>query len=296
MAFEALKSRFQKQEKVPAQALSEARQQLHHAIFTLQALSAAYAPFQEDWAHISFHWNQEKGAFFSAKIPGKTDSAVFGLTLENPTVVQLDASEKEIRRSLSLEGVDLSGLQEWLREGASGLGLETQTLDFTLSKEMMPHDLSQGEAFRWKGLSEALSELKRAYFNGFLFLEAIHRENAQTMPVRCWPHHFDLAVLFEFEFPGDKVPKRTLGIGISPGDSFYETPYYYVTPWPFPLDLTLPPLPSGGKWRLEEWQGAVLTHEALVRFENREEQFKALSDFLLTTRQMGFHFLKVSPK
>jgi len=296
MSFEELKPRFLKQEDVDAQNLAESRKQLHYAIFSLQALAGAYAPFQEDWSHISFHWNGERGAFLSGQIPGKKDPVLFGLVLETPSVLQLDASGKKILRELPLEGIGLGRLQDWLRESVREMGLDSKTLDFTLSKEMPPHELAQGKPFRFESLHKALQELKRAYSNGYLFLHQIHEENSQFMQVRCWPHHFDLAVLFEFKEPGESKPQKTLGMGLSPGDSFYETPYYYVTPWPFPMDLTLPPLPSGGKWRLDDWQGAVLTHKALLRFQDRDSQFKALSDFLLTTRQIGLHFLKVGQK
>jgi len=295
MSFEDLKPQFLKQEDVGAQNLAQARKQLHYTIFTLQAVAAAYAPFQEDSSHISFQWNRESGAFLSGKIPGKKDGAVFGLILETPAVIQLDSSEKE-RRRLSMGGVTLAGLQEWLREGVKGMGLDSQTLDFSLSKEMPPHELAQGKPFDYSGLGGALAELKRAYSNAHLFLERIHQENSQFSPVRCWPHDFDLTTLLEFQVSDDPNPKKTLRIGLSPGDSFYETPYYYVTPRPFSMDLTLPPLPSGGRWRLEDRQGAVMTHEALLRSKELELQFKAVSDFLLTTRQIGLHFLKVGQK
>ncbi|HET6197153.1 MAG TPA: hypothetical protein VFE12_15430, partial [Acetobacteraceae bacterium] len=73
-------------------------------------------------------------------------------------------------------------------------------------------------------------------------------------PIRCWPHHFDIAVLL----PGQR-DGQTIGVGLSPGDASYGEPYWYVTPWPHPSVIGLPPLVAGGEWHAGEWVGAVLT-------------------------------------
>ena len=51
--------------------------------------------------------------------------------------------------------------------------------------------------------------------------------------IRCWPHHFDLAVLLVLE-QGDPETARSIGVGLSPGDESYAQPYFYCTPWPPP--------------------------------------------------------------
>ena len=50
-------------------------------------------------------------------------------------------------------------------------------------------------------------------------------------PVRCWPHHFDLDTLIYFD---RKEPVRTMGVGFSPGDEYYDEPYFYVSIYPAP--------------------------------------------------------------
>jgi len=296
MPFADLKPQFIRQGPVEAEELEQVRQQLHYAIFSLQALSTAYAPFQQDWSHISFQWDRARGGFVGQMIPGKTSSSRFALLVEKPTVLQLDGEGRDLLRSLSLNDVTLEDYRGWLRVGAMELGLNPKTLDFTLSKEIPAHELSKGKPFHFEGTEKSLSELKHCYSNAHLFLERIHQENPETSPVRCWPHHFDLATRFQFELTGDSEPKKTLEMGLSPGDHYYATPYYYVTPSPFSMDLTLPPLPSGGFWRLDEWQGAVLPYEAVTKQSGCETQFKAVCDFLITTRQFGLHLLRAGQR
>ena len=49
-------------------------------------------------------------------------------------------------------------------------------------------------------------------------------------PVRCWPHHFDIATLLNI----GQENLQSIGIGLSPGDSNNREPYFYVTMWPYP--------------------------------------------------------------
>jgi hypothetical protein len=54
-------------------------------------------------------------------------------------------------------------------------------------------------------------------------------------------------------------------VGLSPGDSSYAEPYFYVTPWPYPESPALPQLPAGAAWHRTGWFGAVLTGTAIFR-------------------------------
>ncbi len=76
-------------------------------------------------------------------------------------------------------------------------------------------------------------------------------------PVRCWPHHFDLATLVSFDEESSDV-NRSISIGFSPGDESYETPYFYVAPWPYPEMRLLPDL-AHGHWHTDGFLAGVLT-------------------------------------
>ncbi|MFN8583262.1 MAG: hypothetical protein U0163_20085 [Gemmatimonadaceae bacterium] len=97
-------------------------------------------------------------------------------------------------------------------------------------------------------------ELSRYYHDAWLLTSQIAAESAGASEPRCWPHHFDLATLIAL--PG--APRRTIGVGVSPGDHYYSEPYIYVGPYPYPPANRLGALPSG-HWHTDEWTGAVLT-------------------------------------
>jgi hypothetical protein len=82
-------------------------------------------------------------------------------------------------------------------------------------------------------------------------------------PARCWPHHFDIAVLVELG-EGVGAAARSIGVGFSPGDEYYEEPYFYVSPYPAPRNPALPALPPGGHWHTKDFLGAVATAREFV--------------------------------
>jgi hypothetical protein len=98
--------------------------------------------------------------------------------------------------------------------------------------------------------------------------------------VRCWPHHFDIATLIEFAPPQGGDSGRSIGVGLSPGDSSYPEPYFYVTPWPYPNDPPLPDLAARGEWHTEGWLGAVLTAPSVIAAGSAEAQAQCVDEFV----------------
>jgi hypothetical protein len=106
-------------------------------------------------------------------------------------------------------------------------------------------------------------ELAKWYGNAFLCL------NSRGSPVRCWPHHFDIATQIG-------SADRSIGVGMSPGDGSYPQPYFYVSPSPYPDVSTLSPLGSGS-WHTQGWVGAVLTGEEILP---KTDQQRFVEDFM----------------
>jgi hypothetical protein len=93
-------------------------------------------------------------------------------------------------------------------------------------------------------------------------------------PVRCWPHHFDIATLVR--------PRagtlQTIGIGLSPGDDSYPEPYYYVGPYPTPRARPRPL--SIGSWHTASWWGAALPGSEIVKQMAADEQARLVTGFI----------------
>ena len=76
-----------------------------------------------------------------------------------------------------------------------------------------------------------LAALSRWYGAAAEVLEAVRAKHGDLKPgpgpVRCWPHHFDIAVLVRLE-EGAAESVRSIGVGCAPGDENYPEPYFYV--------------------------------------------------------------------
>jgi hypothetical protein len=124
--------------------------------------------------------------------------------------------------------------------------------------ELPAHAIGSGAPFPDTG-GAASSQVADAFSSADRRLRALVASVPNASPVRCWPHHFDIATLLALDpptRPGNAA--RTIGVGLSPGDAAYPGGYWYVTPWPSAAESAPPPLAAGGAWHRSGWFGAVL--------------------------------------
>ena len=76
----------------------------------------------------------------------------------------------------------------------------------------------------------------------------------------------------------DAETARSIGVGLSPGDSERPEPYFYVLPWPAPKG-DLPAL-DGGAWNSGSWVGAVLEAADFTTAGSRGAQRERIERFL----------------
>lgn len=241
-------------EVAPA-ALADARLQLHHMAQVAAAVGFAYVPPATDFSHSNLEWTGDM-LVRRATVGGRSVAA--GLRAA-PAALILD-TEGEGRRELPLAGRTLDQAFTWMAEslaqttGAERIELPRPTHD------LPQHRITAGQAFSADG--GALAELGRWLADADMILREVAAQLDDPTPVRCWPHHFDIATLEALGGSGEDL--RSVGVGMTPGDGGYAEPYWYVTPWPFPADPPTTPLPSGGHWHTQGWTGAVLTADRTI--------------------------------
>jgi hypothetical protein len=86
----------------------------------------------------------------------------------------------------------------------------------------------------------------------------------QFTQVHLWPHGFDFSIEW---FTGKN--DEQIGVGISPGDDDYKTPYLYVNPYPFVEKLTELVLPVG-IWHTTRWKGIKVEWQELEKKKDLE--------------------------
>ena len=266
--------------------LSEARLQAHYAVQWLARTARAYIQPQPDDGHTSLLWDRSLDGLMTQALPDGTRLSLqfAGLTLA------LHGGAGPMQ-SFSLHKQTDAQARQWLGTQLAALGFTAGALDAASPYELPTHAIARGAAYDAAGGADALQELAAWYGNAELLLSGLQRQMLQqkraASPVCCWPHHFDLATLIT-------LPTRTAGVtgyigaGLSPGDHYYDEPYYYVSVYPRPDPATLPSLPALGFWHTHEFTAAVSPAHRIVA---AQDQMSETDDFLRRSVALAIQLL-----
>jgi len=247
---------------IESSRLHEARLQAHHAVQWLARAARAFVPPQPDDSHTSLGWEDARGGFVTHPLTGDVR---LGLRLADLTLL-LDGAHGE--GSLPLDGRTDADARRWLGERLPAYGLDAGGLDAKAPYEIPAHAVAHGGAYGAGGLADALAELAAWFANADGALGGVRRQmiarGLAASPVRCWPHHFDMATLTPLE-GGDAEHARSVNVGLSPGDEHYDEPYFYVSPYPYPQPAQLPPLPAPGHWHVRGFTAAIAPASRIVK-------------------------------
>jgi hypothetical protein len=195
--------------------LPEARLVLHQAVQLVAAVGQSLLPAAPD--------DSQQSLLLSADLQTWLGQLEAGL---DPTRLVLQLGEKRFPLAGRTMAEGLAFLQGEL---GRPLALPKHPPDFP------HHALADGARFPPGG------EASRA----FLARLFANTQRVLGMPLRMWPHHFDLA-----------GSAKTASVGFSPGDGSQGLPYWYAT---FSPPLNTPPAIAGkGRWRSSGWIGAEL--------------------------------------
>ncbi|MEM9027240.1 MAG: hypothetical protein AAGC70_02625 [Pseudomonadota bacterium] len=246
--------------------LSHARAIAHQAVqFPYRAARENLAP-QADYSHTSLMWSRLNdafgNAFLSQAIPVGTGEIHVGVSLVPLRLLLVQ--QNHVNQALDLTGTTVDAAANWLDAELAKLGLKPGGLP------QPADDLPIGVAAVTDFESAVSGELETlsAWFGltHDVLSDFAARNDGITpgpSPVRCWPHHFDMATYVALE-AGDPETANGVGLGLSPGDESYDQPYLYINPWPHLPTECLPDLPSPGHWHMHGFVGAVATGEAIL--------------------------------
>ena len=250
-------------------ALVRARNFAHHAVqWPAKAARANLAAVPDD-SHASLEWDAAHGALFTRPLQAAGADVRVGLRVGGLALVIL-------RGGVVLDTFELAGRRDsmigvWLDSALRALGLKPAS-DVDLPYSIHTHAVVRSGAYNCSGEADAFDELARWFGAAAEALAEVRSKFAdadpEPGPVRCWPHHFDIATLVGLEH-GPAESARSIGIGVSPGDEHYPQPYVYISPWPQLKPGELDALPPPGHWHTHGFVGAVATGEQILMLEDR---------------------------
>jgi len=233
--------------------LTEARLESHWAVQLIDLVAKARVPEEDDWSHLAMTWLDPLEMLAGGFTRGGVRVA---FRIRDLCLAVLDGDDR-VEWSLCLDSKTLGEAQVWLQEVLAVEGEEVVSLG-TLREDLPEHPVASGEAFHLDERAQ-LEELSRWYGNCARILQVVANNTLGASPLRCWPHHFDLATSIALDPDGvDEENTRSINVGLSPGDDSFDEPYLYVTPWPEPAHVESEPLAGNGHWHAEGFTAAVL--------------------------------------
>ena len=256
--------------------LFQARLELHWALQVAAAVGFTFVPSKADLSHTNFGWSDQLGALVTHETP---EGFRAGLRLADLTLL-LMSKHQQIESSFALAGNTLEDGYAWLERAIVGYpGRPSGRVLTRPDHQLPPHPVAEGSSFT-REHPALFEELARWYANADALLQRVGSAHPGAAPVRCWPHHFDIATLITLDEGKEPEAARSIGVGMTPGDGSYPEPYWYVTPWPYPATPLSTALEGQGKWHTEGWLGAVLPASRLAPAPTAAQQASQVADFL----------------
>jgi hypothetical protein len=230
-----------------AGGLTDARLQTHHAAQLASAIGISFVPRQSDDSHTNLGWIPQHGALASHAVVAERPFHL-ALRVADLTLLLLD-DRMEVDGSFSLNGQNITAAAAWIRKMVAARGADPGRFTLDRHFSIPSHAVADGVPFSVD--EAAFDQLSRWFASADEILNDVRQQRGGEA-VRCWPHHFDIATLLA-------APGSTIGVGMEPGDIYYDEPYYYVNKHPQPSGPPGVMLAAKGHWHTHDWIGAVLT-------------------------------------
>jgi hypothetical protein len=258
---------------VDRSTLREARLQAHYALQWLARAARAYVTPGQDDRHTNLGWDDAIAGLTTHALPQGT---VLGLKISDLTLMLWHGPSMAGLQAIGLQGRRDAEIREWLGRQLSARGLDADAFDAPSPYQMPEHPIGRGAPYGAAGLAPALIELVAWYANANHVLGATRQRivarGIDAPPMRCWPHHFDLDSLISL---GSGAAARTVGVGFSPGDEYYDQPYFYVSCHPPPDVAVLPSLPPVGHWHSHRFTAAVAPADRILEAGDQQAATQA---------------------
>ena len=247
--------------EVAPQLLIETRMQTVWAGSLLTAVAAAHVARPQADANVAMEWLRAHELL--AAEPA-TDGRAFrvGLRISNLSLVLLDAIERPLEE-FALDRRTLEDARVWLEDAIADYR-DDRPVPLRLSHKGLPsHPVGGGRVFEI-GAADACLELARWYTGADVVLRELASVTPEASSVRCWPERLDLRTAIALRSENGHFIRVTALVGMSPGDSYFAEPYWYVALHPVSATCAFPSLAHGAEWHTRDWVGAVLRARKLL--------------------------------
>lgn len=204
--------------------LSDARLQLHWAAQIVAAVGHNLLPARPDDSQSNLGWSARYDALVGHLVAGELRA---GLSLPDLRLLLLDPHDR-LLCDRPLDGRTLNDGLSFFTSATTQISGSPPAAPLKLRDyQMPPHPVAEGESFSLSDRA-AFAELARWYAVARSAVAGAIGAFPKTSPLRCWPHHFDLAALIELD-PGQSPERaRTIGVGLSCGKAWRRAQVFFT--------------------------------------------------------------------
>lgn len=252
--------------------LSHARRQLHEAAQIVAGIGISFVTKQDDDSHTNMEWLPGIQAF--AGHPFNNGNLRVALQTATLSILLLNG-DNDILETYALNGHTQDEAVAALKAILKKHGFDATAMTMDKHYEIPETDQGRGAAYQMFN-KDAFTALTTHFNYAQMELERVVALNPGASDIRLWPHHFDVGLLLPL---GGADSAKTISMGFSPGDVHYDTPYYYVSPWPYPEKESLKKdeIKAGGYWHTGDFIAAVLLAKA---YSEQDEPAETISAFM----------------
>ena len=238
------------------------RKKIHLGALLLGSAAYVALPNEKDESETNLAIDVESGVFATRILDqGRKIRLVF-----DPVALTLHLErEAAILEVFPLVGRDLKECVHWIGSRLSAILQRRVIMTLREYPDFPNSPWRRGEVFD-VGRTGEREELVTWFRNAAEILGAFVSELREATPPRLWPHHFDHGALLVVDGREDAM----VGLGFSPGDEHFSSPYFYCSPFPRPEECITLPEVANGFWNRDGFVSAILTAELIERSVNPE--------------------------
>ena len=242
------------------------KQQYHIAIQVVVLPGRSYLQKSPRDEHATLELDNHRNSLVGKWISCKNNRWRCGISMEQKKIYFEEEGSPEPLEA-DFRNKTFNELMLWLEESLATAGFSVSSLnsttpyklpDYTKQKTPLCFDRNNGFEFFFPFYKNS-----SFLFENFKKYVDVHCEN------RLWPRHLNQKISIMIKDSGEPSTSTYLGLGMSPGDQYYDEPYLYVNCWPY-LEGDLPE-PSVGFWHIDDWVGTVFLFSDLAKFSNQRD-------------------------
>lgn len=251
-----------------------ARRQFHLGVQNVAIVGRTYLPESENDENAILHWIPGFWRMAGQWVKGEEKTIRSSISFEDFNLYLVDQKVSTLAH-FPLQDKTHNQLMIWLEEQILSLGLFSKHLNQKLPYSLPGiKDLAKE---KFEEISPALCKnFGQYYHNTYLILNELKKLFPDASSCRIWPHHFDEAMTYVLKESGDPATNTSVSAGFSPGDQYYQEPYFYVNSWPYVEPERLIEHKMGIPHE-KDWVGFVLKVSDVL---NEIDQYEFVYDFM----------------